>query len=206
MNDFSKALLLAAALGLALPALAQETAPEAEAPAAETAPAPDSGLPLGEAVTDDGIGSVYVQETSGDWEVRCIRTAEGNDPCQLYQLLKDDKGGQVAEINILSLPSGQQAVAGATVITPLETLLTEQLTFQIDSGEARRYPFTWCQEKLGCVVRMGFTQADLDAMKKGNAATITIVPMVAPDQKVGLTVSLKGFTAGFNAVKAANGH
>ena len=41
-------------------------------------------------------------------------------------------------------------------------------------------------------------------MKSGANAMITIVPFVAPDEKVELTVSLKGFTAGFDAVVAAN--
>ena len=40
--------------------------------------------------------------------------------------------------------------------------------------------------------------------KKGANATMTIVPFVAPDQKVELKVSLKGFTAGLDAVAAAN--
>ena len=41
-------------------------------------------------------------------------------------------------------------------------------------------------------------------MKAGAAAKITIVPFVAPDEKVELTLSLKGFTAGYEAVTAAN--
>ena len=50
----------------------------------------------------------------------------------------------------------------------------------------------------------GDTAAEIDAMKKGAKMTATIVPFVAQDQKVNLDISLKGFTAGFDAVNAAN--
>jgi invasion protein IalB len=35
-------------------------------------------------------------------------------------------------------------------------------------------------------------------------ASMTLVPVVAPDQKVVLDISLKGFTAGYDAVNEAN--
>ena len=41
-------------------------------------------------------------------------------------------------------------------------------------------------------------------MKAGGTAKIVIVPFVAPNEKVELTMSLKGFTAGYDAVMAAN--
>ena len=25
------------------------------------------------------------EETQGDWDIRCIRTETGNDPCQIFQ-------------------------------------------------------------------------------------------------------------------------
>ncbi len=53
---------------------------------------------------------------------------------------------------------------------------------------------------MGCIARVGFTQAEIDGFKKGAKATLTIVPVAAPDQKVALDISLKGFTAGFDAV------
>jgi invasion protein IalB len=96
-------------------------------------------------------------------------------------------------------------VAGATIVVPLETLLTEQLTIAVDGAQPKRYPFTWCAP-LGCIARVGFTQAEIDGFKKGAKATITIVPFAAPDQPVNLDLSLKGFTAGFDAVSKAPGN
>lgn len=203
MTPVSRTLVSVLALALAVPGavLAQtEEAPAADAPAAsEPAPAGDD-LSLGaEVKAPDGPGTTYTAATFDSWEQRCIRTEDGSDPCQLYQLLKDGEGTSVAEISMFALPAGGQAVAGATVVAPLETLLTEQMTLAIDGATPKRYPFTWCAP-VGCIARLGFTQEDLDSFKKGAKATMTIVPALAPDQKVVLEISLKGFTAGFEAV------
>ena len=106
---------------------------------------------------------------------------------------------------MFNLPKGTEgpAVAGATFIAPLETLLTAGMSLQIDGAKGKIYPFTFCTQ-IGCIARIGFTAEEITAMKSGANAMITIVPFVAPDEKVELTVSLKGFTAGFDAVVAAN--
>lgn len=176
--------VLVAAL-LALPALAQETA--------------TGDLSLGTPV-EDGIGSTYVADTHGDWEIRCIRVEEGQfEPCQLYQLLLDENENPVAEFNVFDIPDEDPVVAGATIVTPLDTLLTPQLRLSIDGGQARQYPFAFCQQ-IGCFVRLGLTEADLGAFRAGAAAQVTIVPLPAPDQTVNLRVSLTGFTDGYAAL------
>lgn len=199
------ALLSAAALALAAPAWAQDEAETTDQPpAAEAAPlSPLDTLSLGEEVLDgDGEGEAYLAETFGDWEMRCIRL-DGPDPCQLYQLLNDADGNSVAEISVFDLTDAGEAVAGATIVTPLETLLTQQITMRVDGGQARRYPFTFCSV-IGCVSRIGLTAAEVESFRRGNVAQISIVPVVAPDQTVTLDISLIGFTAGFAAVEEAN--
>ena len=201
-------LTMALALGLlatsGLAAMAQEaTEAPAEAPAAEApaAGAPAQDLSMGEAPAD-GPGSSYVKEAFGAWELRCVRVAEGTEPCQLYQLLKDADGNSVAEIGMFSMPEGGEAVAGATIIAPLETLLTAGLRLGVDESDPKIYPFTFCSQ-MGCVARVGFTAAEIDAFKAGAKATLRIVPAVAPDQTVTLEMSLSGFTAGYDAVAAS---
>ena len=193
---------------------AAEGAP-AEDATAEDAPAEDGGLSLGEAAPDEtapdgggqagsGVGETYVREEFTDWQMRCVRVPEGQvEPCQLYQLLRDASDNPVAEVSMFGLPDGGQASVGATVITPLETLLSEQLTVQVDGGQAKRYPFTWCSA-IGCFARIGFTDAEVATFRRGNEASISIVPVAAPDQRVDLTMSLAGFTAGLEAVNANN--
>ena len=118
------------------------------------AAAEEDGLPIGRPVQD--IGATYVAETHGAWEVRCIRAEEGQpEPCQMYQLLRDPGGNPVAEINIFDLPDEGQVIAGATVVTPLETLLPPGLRMRVDDGQWAEYPFAFCQE-LGCFARQHF--------------------------------------------------
>lgn len=221
MNTHFRIVTAALLLAMASPLLAQETTveepvvtepvtevPAADAPAAEITPedapavdpAPED-LSLGTPVDggEPAIGQPYLREAFGDWSMRCLRALEGQpEPCELYQLLMDADGNPVAEISMFPLPAGGQAAAGATVVAPLETMLTEQLTLSIDGAAARRYPFSFCN-RAGCVARLGFTTEEVDQFKRGSSATLRIVPAMAPDEEVVLTVSLDGFTAGFAA-------
>lgn len=205
------ALALIAVLAGVLPAMAQETseAPATETPAEGTVvadPPTTEGLSMGAEVgSTPGVGDTYVAAAFEAWEQRCVKTTTGADPCQLYQLLKDGQGNNVAEFSVFTLPAGTEgpAVAGATFIAPLETLLTTGLTMQVDTGKPRAYPFTFCAQ-IGCIARIGFTADEVAQFKKGANAVLSIVPFVAQDQKVSLTVSLKGFTAGLEAVDVAN--
>lgn len=209
MKTYLTTLALISGIAIGSAVLAQDTTEDAEAPAApaetETdTPAPtDPALSLGEPDTENAVGSTYNAAKHGDWDLRCVRAPEGQkDPCQLYQLLTDESGNAVAEISMFPLGQEQNgARAGATVITPLETLLTEQLRLSVDGSQAKRYPFTFCSQ-VGCFARLGFTGDDIATFKRGNSATLVIVPVAAPDQRVNLQVSLTGFTAGFDALEA----
>lgn len=181
---------------------AQENTAQEEAPSADgnTADGLSTGTP---ANAGPQVGQTYVADTFQDWEMRCVRANAGKDPCQLYQLLKDSEGNSVAEFSMFNLPEGGQAVAGATIITPLETLLTAQLRLSVDGGEAKLYPYSFCSG-VGCFSRVGFVAEEIANFKKGASAQVTIVPAAAPEDTVDLKVSLSGFTAGWNAVIAAN--
>jgi invasion protein IalB len=209
MSNMAKTTSTALALLLALaaaPLAAQETAAPAEGEGTtEAAPAAGDTLALGQEVGGDGPGSNYTAATFEAWEQRCVKTESGVDPCQLYLLLKDKDGNSVAEFTMFNLPKGSEgpAVAGATFIAPLETLLTAGMLLQIDASKPKAYPFSFCTQ-IGCIARIGFTAEEVAAMKSGANAVITIVPFVAPEEKVELSISLKGFTAGLDAVAAAN--
>ena len=175
--------------------------PLAAAAQTETPPAED-GLPIGQEVQE--IGQTYLAETHGDWEIRCIRAEEGQpEPCQLYQLLVDENGGPVAEFNIFDLPDEGQVIAGATIVTPLDTLLPPGIRVRVDQGTWSEYPFAFCQP-IGCFARMGLTEANITAFRNGGDAFVALVPLPAPDQVVMLEASLSGFTAGFAALEERN--
>lgn len=197
-----KTISVLALLAMAAPLAAQEAPAEGETPAAEATPAPGGDISLGQSADagtgEPQVGQPYIREEFGDWGLRCLRTEDGNDPCQLYQLLLDAEGNAVAEISLFPLPEGREALAGATIVAPLETLLTENLTLSVDGADQRQYPFNFCN-RAGCVARVGFTAAEVDQFRAGNTAQLSIVPAAAPDQRVTLDISLSGFTAGYQA-------
>ncbi len=213
MLNSTKALTLATALLMAPLAQAQTApapapaAPAATAPAttADTTTTPAPAAPAATAAPASNVGQSYVKSTSGDWDVRCVHAADGKDPCDLYQLLKDDKGNSVARFSLFGFKAGQPAAARATVVTPLETLLPQGVSLQIDALPAKTYAFLFCTQ-AGCVSQLGLTTDEIAAMKKGQKITMTIVPVAAPDAPVVLTISLKGFTAGYDEVNKANGN
>ncbi len=213
MAAFPRTLTLILTLAVAAPAMAQTTTAPAPTDQAQTgtagtdattaAPAADPATP---AAAPDGIGQPYVAETFGDWSLRCIRTTDGADPCQLYQLLKDKTGTPMAEVTVVALPKGGKIAAGATIITPLETLLIDQLSFAIDGGKPATYPFSFCTQ-VGCIARLGFTAEEVARLRQGKVATVTVVPVADPNATVSAEVSLSGFTKALEAqakTEAAN--
>lgn len=186
------------------PAVTTTTAPAAD-PAAPAAPADGVSMGVPDGLPDQAhaeLGKVYIAASFDAWEQRCVKTADGSDPCQLYQLLKDSTGNPIAEISFFTLPDGGQAAAGATIMLPLETLLTANLRIAVDQAVAKLYPFSYCTVS-GCLAKVGFTGDELTAMQKGTNASLTIVPAAAPDKTVVVAVALKGFTAGYKAIKDA---
>ena len=185
---------LLAALALAAPLGAQE----AETGGAAPGGAIDVETPVGEG----GGAQSYLLEESEDWRIVCVETPLEHDPCGMNQVLTDEGGNPTATVEVINLPN-QEAEAGVTITTPLETLLWRQLSLSVDGGAARQFPFTYCLQD-GCRVQLGFSAQDLNAFRRGNEAVIRIYPLIAPDQPVDLRVSLLGFTAGFARIEELN--
>lgn len=204
LASFAKTALVASLLSaVSFSAWAQDAAAPAEA-AAPADSANTANLNMGAEASDPSdAGAMFVKSTYDLWEQRCIKDEQGKDVCQLYQLLKDKDGNAVAEFSMFNLPAGGEAAAGATVVVPLEVLLTENLIMAIDGGKAKIYPFTFCY-KDGCVARVGFTKAEVDQFRKGAKGTLTVVPAALPEEKISVDLSLKGFTAGYDEVSKTN--
>ena len=197
--------------------------PEAAAPDADT---PDAD-PAEDGMADPGAAETGAAETDGtggpaagegtadaaadelrevtrgvfdDWEVRCLPETED---CFLYQLALDPDGNPVAEFSLLRLPASGEATAGATVVTPLGTLLTSGVVLQIDSGAQRQYPFGWCSQ-VGCFSRFGLDDEAIGAMKRGRTGELTIVSVADPEAPISVPLSLTGFTAAFDSLELPN--
>ncbi len=193
-----KNLLSVAAFGLlAMPVYAQGVGSLSDGSLAmgEEVAAPAAQPPVQDS---ENVGS----EMIGDWDLQCALDGPEPRPCRLYQLMMDDQGSAIAEVTLFKLDNpSSDAVAGATFVVPLETLLPAQMTVSVDGSNARRYPFAFCNP-VGCFSRIGLTQEDIDAFKAGDGAKIAIVPAIAPDQVVTVDMSLKGFTAAFDQANA----
>ena len=111
-------ILLTAGLALFLSGTAswaQEQAPEAaQGTPAETSDAAGDNPLMSMGVEEapaDGPGTIYLKENFNDWELRCIRVEEGQqEPCQLYQLLRDEGGNAVSEIILFPVSGAGNAV------------------------------------------------------------------------------------------------
>jgi len=147
------------------------------------------------------VGDTYFLAQYDDWSIKCIKAPEDQpDPCQLYQQLLDINSNPVADIHIFILSDGVNTQAGASLMTPLETLLTENILFSIDNGPIKVYEFSFCNVS-GCVARMRLTEEDLSKFKLGNWAQAKIFSARNPNMEVTASLSLKGFTA---ALKSLN--
>jgi invasion protein IalB len=193
---------LAGSAGIATAQTATETpAPAAEAPATPAEAPAAAAAPA--APAEPQIGQPYAKETHGDWTLRCMKTETGADPCELYQLLKDAENSPVAEASVIPM-SGGKVEAVVTFVAPLETDLSVGLGLQVDAAQEARYPFMLCA-RVGCISRIGLEPAQLDPLKRGKTATVTVLPFGAPkEEMVKLPLSLSGFTAGMTALVEAN--
>lgn len=188
------------------PAAESEPAQSTTEPAASTPPAPKAEAPEAAAPAaaepaasseDPAVGQPYVKSEHSDWTINCVKLEQGEDPCVLTQLLRDESNSPVAEMSFVSL-SGQDVAAGGTLVTPLETDLIRGVGIRVDEGETRGYPFNVCTAQDGCIARIGFTAQELQQFKRGGKAVVSLLPYGAdPKNPVNLPMSLSGFTAGF---------
>jgi len=179
---FKIAILASAA---AFPAFAQDTA------------SPVNQYPVGGA-TDQTQPQEVVKATFGDWEVRCTN---GGNTCFMYQLVLKDDGTPIAELSMVKLPLGSEAVAGVTLVAPLGTLLTQGVQMQVDDADASQYPFSWCT-RPGCFARFGITDLVLNSMKSGQKITVALFSIADGQTPVTASASLKGFTEAFDSLDA----
>lgn len=192
------ALLAAGTAAIAQDETTSATETEAEGQTEQTTSDANT-LDMGQEVQEDPS---YIKETYDDWQLQCFRSEAEEDPCQMYQLLREEAGNPVAEFSLFKLPDDSQAVAGATIVVPLGTLLPQGLKIAVDSGQAKSYNFSFCS-MVGCFARIGFTQSDIDSLKAGGEALLSIVPAQAPDQNVVIRASLAGFTMAYENVSIA---
>jgi len=155
-------------------------------------------------------GDAYVAEIFRDWQVRCIRSTadEIPDRCEMFQLLEEENGNPVAEFRIAGvLEEVEGVIASATILTPLDTLLSPGIQLQVDENQPAQVPYAFCRP-IGCFVQLTLTADDIAMFESGVDAQVVLFALIRDDQgqmggaPVRLLASLRGFTAAFDDVTA----
>ena len=142
----------------------------------------------------------YIKERFENWSLKCIKTVNSIERCEANQIIFNQKQQPVAEISIIKLPKGQVAAAAATIIVPLETILSEGLVLAIQELEPKKYQFKFCNS-LGCYSQIGLTDDEVEALKRKEKASIFLKHISSGNQQIVLPMSLDGFTKTFSNVK-----
>ena len=176
--------IFAIIFGLSDPSLGQEEA---------------DSLSLGGPLNLPKVGEPYIADRIGDWSLQCVRGQDGIEICEMTQLLLNKQQQPMSEISLFRLTNDQGIVAGANIVVPLETLLTSPLTIAFDEETLKQYPFSFCNA-IGCIVRVGLTENEVNILKKGAQANISVVHISQPNRPISFDMSLKGFTAAFERI------
>ena len=139
----------------------------------------------------------YIKERFENWSLKCIKTVNSIERCEANQIIFNQKQQPVAEISIIKLPKGQVAAAAATIIVPLETILSEGLVLAIQELEPKKYQFKFCNS-LGCYSQIGLTEDEVEALKRKEKASIFLKHISSGDQQIVIPMSLDGFTKIFS--------
>ena len=141
----------------------------------------------------------YIKERFENWTLKCIKPMNSIERCEANQIIFNQKQQPVAEISIIKLPKGQVAAAAATIIVPLETILSEGLVLAIQELEPKKYQFKFCNS-LGCYSQIGLTDDEVEALKRKEKASIFLKHISSGNQQIVLPMSLDGFTKTFSNV------
>jgi len=142
----------------------------------------------------------YIKERFENWSLKCIKTVNSIERCEANQIIFNQKQQPVAEISIIKLPIGQVAAAAATIIVPLETILSEGLVLAIQELEPKKYQFKFCNS-LGCYSQIGLTDDEVEALKRKEKASIFLKHISSGDQQIVIPMSLDGFKKIFSNIR-----
>lgn len=183
----------AVALALGTPiAFAQQgqvAPPEATAPP-QPSPPQEGANPPDVAVTDRQFQ---------DWMVRCGRpNQQAPEICEMQQLV-DSEDQTIMAVAITQVPGTSDV--GLLILLPLGILLPAGVTMQIDGGAELPLQVERC-ERQGCRIERVLEPDLLNRLKAGTKATVFFqaVDPQGERQRLGVPISLLGFTAALNEV------
>lgn len=137
----------------------------------------------------------------GDWERRCepLPNDNGEGPtssCYLLQVVADEASGTEVMRTIIGFAPGR-GEALAVFILPLNVFLPSGVVVRIDDGAPLMATFQICSVN-GCRAVLPLDEEMLDALRAGIEATILVEDGRHNVRR--LTLSLRGFTKGFDSL------
>jgi invasion protein IalB len=191
------AIALAATLGMgAFHASAQQAQQPAPAPE-QQAPAAQQQAPAGQAAPAEGT---ITEQQFKDWTVRCGRRSEQEPQvCEMQQQRVDQENRTVMAVAVGKVPATSDL--GLLIILPLGILLPPGVTLQIDDGAEVPLEVDRC-ERQGCRIEMLLEPELLNRLKGGSQAKVFFEAFdpKGERQRLGVPISLLGFTAALNQV------
>lgn len=133
-----------------------------------------------------------------DWSAQCETEPDsGKEICYSSQsILLKENNAEILYVAVGYVPGSEQPLLRLT--TPLGTLLPEGMSLRIDSGEATRLPYIFCN-RIGCHIEVTVTDKFLNSAKKGSKIHVKFVDLGKRD--IEIPVSLSGFTKAFEFIK-----
>lgn len=138
-----------------------------------------------------------VKAVHGDWELRCdTPPGASSEQCALTQyVLAEDRDNM--GLNVIVLKTADQKARLLRVLAPLGVLLPSGLSLKIDDDNIGVAGFVRCLPE-GCMAEVILDDALLGKLRKGNLATFIVFQ--TPEEGIGIPISLKGFSEGFDAL------
>jgi invasion protein IalB len=178
--------LLVAALGFGTPAVFGQQGQPAPQEAPQTPP------PTGQGQAPPELE--MTERPFQDWVLRCGRSQEGPEVCEMQQQTTDKEGRTVMAVAVGTVPDSQNPAL--LIILPLRILLPAGVTLQIDGGAEVPLVIDWC-ERQGCRIEMLIEPDLLSRLKAGREAKVLFEALDPEGQRrsLGYPMSLLGFSA-----------
>lgn len=144
-----------------------------------------------------------LRESFRDWVVNCAATPQNPDAapgarvCELFQQLdQQDSGQRVLTFSVRISDAGEPV---AVLIAPFGLRLSEGLRIRVGEEQIAHLAFETCLPQ-GCLVVAPMDEELVSVMQSGTEAAVVMISRQG--EAIGIPVSLMGFTAGLNRLRA----
>ena len=144
------------------------------------------------------IAQEEVRSVHGDWQLQCpTSSSKDRSNCAIVQSVKAT-GRQDAELSVHVLKAENGKGHMLRVSAPMGVLLPWGLGLDVDGKDQGRVEFVKCDREINCVAEVIADDELLNRLISGRVGTFVV--FLTPDEHMMFRVSLRGFTAGINAL------